>query len=89
MGEHVLTVDVTSDNWVHVSFTIGMESRFPKVGSESRICQPSGWLLIVLSCWINHNLMLCRLASLLEGIFVYPHLPAVVICLLNCWLRNL
>ena len=65
MRFHVLTVDSTSDSWVCVAVTVGMEGRFPKVGSDCRIWQPSAGMFHLMNFLFNIFKLLGGLRSLL------------------------
>jgi len=49
VAQHVLSVDVPSDDGIYIALAIGVEGWLAEVGSERRVCKPAGRTLVVLS----------------------------------------
>lgn len=77
--EHVVAVDVTSYCWVRVAHTVCMEGWLAKVGGEGRVGEPPCGAFEVVSGRVNLNFVLGGLSTLLQGVFVDPDLPAMVV----------
>ena len=84
MGKHILPVNVSTINWIDIGHAIRMESRFSKVCRESRVRQPPCGSFEILSGRVWLRLLLSRLRSLLDVLFVDPHLPVMILLLLRC-----
>ena len=79
MSEHVLTVNISSDNWIYISHTICMKSRFSEISCKSRIREISCGSLVIASSWIRPYFLLGWLSSAFNIFFVNSHLSMMMI----------
>lgn len=82
MREHILSIDVTSDYWVDVGHTIGVEGWLTEIGGEGRVWEPSRGALEVFSRRIWLHLVLGRLCATFDAVFIIDSdLPLMMIFL--------
>ncbi len=98
MSQHIMSIQVSTNNRLNISHAICVECRLSKICSKCRIWKPSCWSFEVLPCRIRLNLMLSWLCSLFYVFSVYSNFTLVMIfvlficrwcsCMILCSNRN-